>query len=378
MVGRGKRRAMDETNRRRPSIWRCASARVAVGAALTLSAGAFSRVSRAAEDARLVYSRTADAVQCPDESTLRDAVAARLGYDPFVAYSARTMVVEIRSESGSLKARVYLVETDDVAGGVRDLSSPSLDCKELTSAVALAISIAIDPGVIDRSPVETPAPAAAATEASSSAVEPADSARADPPTINREFPDVRALPSKETTRDRALPPRRSRAHEPATPIVFGVGVGGLIASGPEPPPVVGASLLATLRGEHWEASVSPRWDFQTSASNASGGSAHMTSYGVILAPCYRSGSVLGCYVLESALVASQGTGVTYPRAGHSLWIAQGPRLAYQWQLQHALGVVARLDGLWALERIGLELDGANVYQTPRFLARAGLDTTYEF
>jgi hypothetical protein len=358
---------------------RRASFRIEVGAALALSVLAGSPAVRAAEDARLVYSRTVDAVQCPDESTLRDAVAARLGYDPFVAYSARSMVVEIRAEGASLKARVYLVETDDVAGGVRDLSSPELDCKELTSAVALAISIAIDPGVIDRSPTEPPARAAAlAADASPESVAPADSVPSDAPAIHRDFPDVGALPTKEPSRDRAPSPRRSTAHDRATALVFGVGVGGLVASGPEPPPVAGASLLATLRGEHWEASVSPRWDFQTSATNGSGGSAHMTSYGASLAPCYRSGPVLGCYVLESALVVSQGSGVTNPHTGHALWIAQGPRLAYQWQPKHALGVVARLDGLWALERIGLELDGAPVYQTPRFLGRVGLDVTHEF
>ncbi len=379
MVRRGTRRARNEMSRRRPSIRRPASARAGMAAALAVSVFAGSRGSRAAEDARLVYSRTADAVQCPDESTLRDAVAARLGYDPFVAYSARTMVVEIRAAGASLKARVYLVEADDVAGGVRDLSSSSLDCKELTSAVALAISIAIDPGVVDRSPTEPAARAVEpATAASSEAVDPADSAGSDAPALHRDVPDVGALARREPNRDRGVAPRPGAAHAPAPPMVFGVGAGGLIASGPEPPPVVGASLLATLRGEHWEASVSPRWDFQTSRSSGSGGSAHMTSYGASLAPCYRSGPVLGCYVLESALVVSQGAGVTHPRADHSLWVAQGPRLAYQWQPRHALGVVARLDGLWALERIGLELDGANVYQTPRFLARVGLDVTYEF
>jgi len=45
--------------------------------------GLHSATARAVPSARLVYSRTESAESCPDESALRAAVAARIGYDAF-------------------------------------------------------------------------------------------------------------------------------------------------------------------------------------------------------------------------------------------------------------------------------------------------------
>jgi hypothetical protein len=42
-----------------------------------------SRWAYATPSARLVYSRGHGAESCPDEHALREAVAARVGYDPF-------------------------------------------------------------------------------------------------------------------------------------------------------------------------------------------------------------------------------------------------------------------------------------------------------
>ena len=106
--------------------------------------------ARAGESARLVYSRTTDASTCSDEQGLRQAVARRLGYDPFVAGSMNTVVAELRSDGDGLRARVYVIREGNSAGGLRELSSPSRDCTELLGAVALAISIAVDPDALDR------------------------------------------------------------------------------------------------------------------------------------------------------------------------------------------------------------------------------------
>ena len=58
--------------------------------ALVLSAGS----APAAPSARLVYVRDPDAATCPDEQAVRAAVAARLGFDPFLAYARATMFAE--------------------------------------------------------------------------------------------------------------------------------------------------------------------------------------------------------------------------------------------------------------------------------------------
>jgi len=63
---------------------------------------------------RLVYARGVGAEGCPGEGTLRHAVAARLGYDPFFPSAERTIMVVIAANGIELEAKVYLVDTSGV------------------------------------------------------------------------------------------------------------------------------------------------------------------------------------------------------------------------------------------------------------------------
>lgn len=333
-----------------------------------LLAGAFSGRAHAAEAARLVYGRTVEAQACPDESALREAVARRLGYDPFVTYSALTLVVEIRGDESGLSARVYRVDSGNVAGGVRQLSSPSLDCKELSSAVALAISIALDPDSIERLSAAT-ASTAPDEKAPETSIE---DAPVRPPEVVPEAPTASVARDHGATESRAV---RNRPGE----IVGALGAGGLVATGPEPPPVFGITVFSAVRSTHWEVSLSPRWNLPSSAGGQqSTGEAQMTSYGASLVPCYRYERWLGCYVFDAALLASKGKGVSHPQSDESFWSAHGARVAYRFGAERGFGVVVRLDGLWAPERIAVRLAGAEVFETPSFLVRGGVDASYEF
>jgi hypothetical protein len=49
----------------------------------------------AAPAARLVYSRSVDAGSCPDEDSLRRAVATRIGYDAFFPWAKRTVLATV-------------------------------------------------------------------------------------------------------------------------------------------------------------------------------------------------------------------------------------------------------------------------------------------
>jgi hypothetical protein len=360
---------MGASNRKRP----CSLA-ATFGLACFLCSGA----AFGAQDARLVYSRTPDARQCPEETTLRDAVAKRLGYDPFVAVSARSMVVEIRGDGASLRARVYLVQSDNLAGGARELSSPLLDCKELAAAVALAISIAIDPGVVDRSPPETeaePAPAPQETEAA-----PDDSSTAAPsPDPWGTESTAQSTPASSAVTDFPAKAKPAAAPRASAPVVWAIGAGGVAASGPEPSPVLGMSVVGSVRGNHWALGLAPRLDFASAATEAGvTGEAKMYSYGASLVPCYRRAPFLACYVLETAVLVSSARGVSVPHVNDSLWFAQGARLAYSAEVVPGLGIAIDVDGLWAPDRVGLRLDGNEVYTTPRFLARLGLGVMHEF
>src|SRR5204863_2165770 len=101
--------------------------------------------ARGAPSARLTYVRAVGAEQCVDEEGLRRAVAARLGYDPFFPWARVTVVAHVRKDVGAYRAEVTLVDEAGVSRGKREITSPGDDCAPLGAALALTISIALDP-----------------------------------------------------------------------------------------------------------------------------------------------------------------------------------------------------------------------------------------
>ncbi len=101
--------------------------------------------AEAARSARLIYVRGHGADTCPDEDAVRNAVAARLGYDPFVAFAANILVAHVRREGDGFHTAVGLVDENGVERGARQLTVDSRECADAIAAMALTISIAIDP-----------------------------------------------------------------------------------------------------------------------------------------------------------------------------------------------------------------------------------------
>jgi hypothetical protein len=85
-------------------------------------------IAAATPSARLIYSRTPEAISCPDEKTLRKAVAARVGYDP--PWAPETIVVQVRRDHGAYGARVQRLDEQGVSRGTRELSSTQSECGE--------------------------------------------------------------------------------------------------------------------------------------------------------------------------------------------------------------------------------------------------------
>ena len=97
--------------------------------------------------ARFSYSAPVE-TNCPDESEIRRAVAARLGYDPFSPDAAHSISAVIAvQDHHQLKGQVELRDRTGRVTGTRSLAS-TRDCRELASAMELAISIAVDPKVL--------------------------------------------------------------------------------------------------------------------------------------------------------------------------------------------------------------------------------------
>jgi hypothetical protein len=82
---------------------------------------------------------------CPDEETIKNAVSARLGYEPFDAAAPRRLTAHVSRTGTDLVGEVRL--TDDAGSllGERRIDGGGADCMELSRALELAISIAIDP-----------------------------------------------------------------------------------------------------------------------------------------------------------------------------------------------------------------------------------------
>src|SRR5262249_18357643 len=90
--------------------------------------------------------------------------AARLGYDPFFPWAKVTVVAHVRREGGVYRAEVTLVDEQGVSRGTRELSSQGDDCTPLVGALALGISLALDPLSLPGKP-SAPEPPANAPEA---------------------------------------------------------------------------------------------------------------------------------------------------------------------------------------------------------------------
>ena len=137
---------------------RCAANPALIGAAL-LFAGRDAYASHA--EVELDYTRLAGAESCPGQEQLRTAVAARLGYDPFVVGGDHeVIVVRIARVGGGLEGSI---ERRDAAhatiGKAARIVSKSADCTELTSSLAVGSvseTSAVCRGVAGGQPLEEP------------------------------------------------------------------------------------------------------------------------------------------------------------------------------------------------------------------------------
>jgi hypothetical protein len=125
---------------------------------LLLTLAVVSASPKAAEGARIDYLRNPGAESCADENSLRQAVAAHLGYDPFRADAQRILIVRVDKTPHGWSASLELHDAKGALLGERHLDSSGSDCSELSSALALALSIAIDPLVLSRPKKSTPTP----------------------------------------------------------------------------------------------------------------------------------------------------------------------------------------------------------------------------
>jgi hypothetical protein len=298
---------------------------------------------------RLTYQRGAGAERCPDETALRKAVSARLGYDPFFPWADRTIVARIEADKGVMRGSVELLDEQGLVRGSRKLQAKENQCDELVSGMALAISIAIDPTSLDRG---GKAPGAVASEET----DPEGEEWAD---VQRAHPDPSSQPSRERSEISRSPTRPEKPAQLIPELDLGaaasdglapsVGIGPLFELGARLGSVSGALTglyQFVLDKEVGEASVS--------SSYVEGG----------LVGCYHIGVAFACARASAGRLAVSGNGINRPGSAAGIVWRVGPRGGVLLPLSQTLGLRFTFDAMFDLGRQIVELDGQETWQSP--------------
>jgi hypothetical protein len=333
-------------------LGRILAAAIVVGGMLR----AIGPVHAAAPPVRLIYERGPGAESCPDEDGLRAEVAARLGQDPFAATGGRTVIARIRRDPSGLRAHIEIRDEGGKATGSRDLESTKGDCKELSSAVAFAISMAIDPLAATgpspsaSSPSETPAPAGSTVVPIAEPASPA------------------IVPSPPPS---AGPPASST---PSEPIAIRATLGGYGSLGIGPTAQPGVSAAVGVASRTWSFDLEGRRDVPIEAARGAG-QVSASVLALSISPCIRreGPATFGLCALAS-LGALQGSGndVRSPRSETGVWGAVGVRALIEVRLGGPFAAGAALDLLAPVVRTTLVLDGSEVWSTASLSGNLGL------
>lgn len=342
---------------------------VAVACALVvpLALVATSRDAYASPTSRLVYVRGAGAESCPDEPEMRRAVAARLGYDPFRPLASTTLTAEVKRERGVFRGRVRLVDDAGVERGARELESRADDCTDLTTAMALSMSIAIDPLSMMRTQKAEREPPASEAPADAPALAPV--APPAPPPV----PAAPVTPAP-TPAPAADAPSKSAAPAPASsePPRFALGAGGHVAFGVAPAPALGVRASAELVAKRWSVGLEGRFDLAASAGASEGGRSRTSLAGAAAVPCLRVPIVWACAVLLVSRVEAGAVDVSAPRSDAFVFLGAGGRLVIALELPQDLALRIGGDVLAHPVPFELTLNGRSVYRSSTVSGLAGI------
>ena len=342
--------------------WACLWASLVGAGLLLICAPSHARVPT-----RLVYARTQSARDCPDEAALSAAVAARLGYEPFSPWGDQTILATISRNGGVLLGRAELIDHDGVAQGSREVRLSKPECDELIFALALAISITLDPLHVEAPlpppPAEVPSqPADSSESVVSLAAEPA---LAPSPAVALE--DRGPVRSREP---RSQPP-------PVTWHVAGAAIGALNVG---PTFAMGGRLGVTARRGRWALGVEAWSTFpSTQATSSQAGQVRVRLLSAALTPCLRvMGGFSLCALGSLGAMRAEGRGVEAPRVENVLHAAVGGRGLFVWPLGKNFELLANADLAATLNRPRFQLDDAEVWRPGPALAVVGIGAAARF
>jgi len=328
-----------------------AAAGASVAAAVVLAGGdatiAWAAVAGTQSEARpavrLVYERAGSAADCPEAGTVMDAVRARLGYDPFREPAAVVAHAALAREDDELRATISLVD-GGARTGERRLVSRRSDCTELSSAVELALSIAIDPFSVGSQPPEPSA--------------------VDEPAVPAAAPRVIfvAAPGPAAAAPTFAPPKAVQA------TLGAVGsVGASISS------ALGLAASVGLRAPRWSIALEGRADLPRSRTVESGGSIRVSTMAASVAPCLHLQMLGACVLASAAALRGSGHDLDNAQRVTTSVYAVGARVMGELPGTTSLRLRVHLDVLAPLVRTTLTVGNEPAWISPPVSAAAGLD-----
>lgn len=290
--------------------------------------------------AELRYERESGAEGCPSESDLRDAVAARLGYDPFESKEGLdTIVVRVKREGARLRGSIERVDRARAQRGRPTvITSNAGDCAELGSSLAVALAIAVDPLSLTREPPAARAPAEREVIA--------------PP-----------LPATSNVASRESPSPPATTPDPPPQVV--VAAGPAISWGALPSASPGIRVAAGLSMAMLEVTVEGRFDPPVKVEDRVGAVEASLALATLV-PCFRYRFALGCAEVSAGALRGTGLGFDHTREDNTFYMSAGARLGFEVALTKNLAVRALFEGIVPLRPTRLEADGALVWSTPAF------------
>jgi hypothetical protein len=320
--------------------------------ALTLlSVASHVREGRAQAPARAkLHYESSEHTRCPDEQAFRDVVAGRLGYDPFAADAERTIHARIEGNGNSLVGTTRVLDQRGELLGTSDVEASAQDCNELVTAMAIAVSIVLDPMGAAAVSEQEPEPRTA---------EPSEST---PPPLPPQQP-AEVSPAFEHTRKLALITRASLAVD-----------GGLL-----PGLTIGPVLSLGVGLEHLSVLVDGRVDLMPhAATTGSGDRLEAALYSAGPALCVSFGLGIACGNLELGAFQGRGVNVTDPRTQTSFFAALGARAGLRVPLGKTLSFQALGELRAPLVRTSLSIEHSTVWNAPPigFGGMVGLGATF--
>jgi hypothetical protein len=293
--------------------------------------------------ARLVYQREPGAESCPSEEVLRAEVARRVGSNPFTDDAKRIIVCHVERTGHTLRARIEVGNDILHLKAARELVSKQADCQELSEALQVALSIAINPVV--------------------SIVR-----------VDSEKEEESAAPEIDPVKRRDTEAGRSPAQEPASAVVAStptrpgiellIGADAAVAAGLNPGLSYATTVSIGFAGRRYSADADLRLVAPTSVS-VGRGSLRVWQWAVLLATCAHRGAFSACLLGSGGEIYGNGQGFAISQKSQGPQVAAGARGAVEYPVAGRwLRLRAAVDLTVAVTRTHFAVGGVGEWISP--------------